>query len=164
MRRTDRNRRARAGSKGYTLIELVVVIAIGGLLAAFVGPRFFDQQTFSQRGYVDELAAALRGAQKAAVISGCAARLTLTAGGYSASQQAASGNACNPADATWPVAVIGSDGSPIAGSAPSGTTASPTGTFQFDDQGRLTASPATTVTVGARSLTLDAATGFVQVH
>ena len=149
---------------GYTLIELVVVISIGGILAAFVGPRLFDQQTFSQRGYADELAAALRGTQKAAVITGCPARLVLAAASYVASQQAASNNTCNPADATWATAVVGGDGSAIAGSAPAGTAASPTGTFQFDAQGRLTASPATSISIGARSITIDAATGFVGVQ
>jgi prepilin-type N-terminal cleavage/methylation domain-containing protein len=164
MRRTDRGRRARAGSVGYTLIELVVVISIGGILAAFVGPRFFDQQTFSQRGYADELAAALRGTQKAAVITGCPARLVLASGSYAANQQAASNNTCNTGDTTWATAVVGGDGSAIAGNAPSGTSASPTGTFQFDSQGRLTSSPASSVTIGSRSITIDAATGFVRVQ
>ncbi len=164
MRRTDRNRGARPGSMGYTLIELVVVISIGGLLAAYVAPRFFDQQTFAQRGYADELAAALRGAQKAAVITGCPARLVLASASYAASQQAASGNTCNAADVSWSMAVVGGDGSAIAGSAPASTTASPTGTYQFDAQGRLTSGPGTTLTVGTHTLTIDAATGFVQVH
>ena len=149
---------------GYTLIELVVVIAIGGILATYVAPRLFDQQTFSQRGYADELGAALRGTQKAAVISGCPARLVLAAASYTASQQAASNNACNIADTTWPTPILGSDGSAIAGSAPSGTTATPAGTFQFDSQGRLTSSPATSVSVGARTVKIDAATGFVRVQ
>ena len=164
MRQPDRSRGARTGSSGYSLVELVVVISIGGVLAAYVGPRFFDQQTFAQRGYADELAAALRGTQKAAVITGCPARLVLSAGGYGASQQAASGNACNPLDASWPTAVLGADGSAIGGSAPSGIVAGPAGTFQFDAQGRLAASPASTITVGSRSITIDPATGFVQVQ
>jgi MSHA pilin protein MshC len=163
MRRTDWSRGARTGSKGFTLVELVVVLSIAGVLAAFVGPRFFDQQAFSQRGYADELAAALRGTQKAAVITGCPARLVLTGAAYSASQQAASGNTCDPADTSWSTAVTGADGSAISGSAPPGTSATPTGTFQFDAQGRLTSSPATTITVGSRTLTLDVATGFLQV-
>ena len=45
---------------GYTLVELVVVITIVGILSAYIAPRFWSQQTFSDRGYVDELAAALR--------------------------------------------------------------------------------------------------------
>jgi len=164
MRRTERSRGARTGTAGYTLIELVVVMSVAGVLAAFAAPRFFDQQAFAQRGYSDELVAALRATQKAAVITGCPARLVLAATTYAASQQAASGNRCDPADTSWPTAVLGADGAAIAGSAPSGTSAGPAGTYQFDAQGRLTASPATTIAVGSRTLSLDAATGFVQAH
>jgi MSHA pilin protein MshC len=164
MRRTERSRGARPGSVGYSLIELIVVLSIAGVLATFVGPRLFDQQAFSQRGYADELAAALRGTQKAAVTTGCPARLVLAAGSYRASQQAAGGNACDPADTSWSMAIVSADGSAIAGSAPPGASAAPTGTFQFDAQGRLTASPATSITVGSRTLTIDAATGFLQVR
>lgn len=149
---------------GYTLVELVVVITITGILAAYMAPRFWTQQTFADRGYVDELAAALRATQKAAVITGCAAQLTLSANSYVARQQAASGNACNPSDATWSTPLLGADGSAILNTAPTGTTASPSGIFRFDTQGRLSSSPATTVTVGTRTITIVAGTGLVQVQ
>jgi len=164
MRRTDPNRSTRTGSRGYTLIELVVVITIGGILAVFVAPRLFDQQVFEQRGYADELAAALRGAQKAAVITGCPAQLALTATSYSVSQQAAGGNGCNPGDTSWSTPVLGADGAAVADAAPAGIAASPTGTFQFDDQGRLTAGPGTTITIGSRTITIDPNSGFVQAQ
>jgi MSHA pilin protein MshC len=164
MPRTDRNRAAPEGSAGYSLVELIVVLLVIGVMAATIAPRFWTQSTFDQRGYADELAGALRFAQKAAVISGCHARLTLAAGSYVASQQAALGNACNPADATWSTTVLGPDGAAISNSAPSGTTATPTGVYEFDGQGRLVASPGTTITVGARSISIDANTGFLQVH
>lgn len=153
---------ARCG--GYTLVELVVVMTVAGILAAYIAPRLWNQQTFSDRGYADELAAALRVTQKAAVTSGCPARLVLTANSYSASQQAASGNACNAADTSWSTPLLGADGSAIQDSAPSGTTASPTGTFQFDDQGRLAADPGTTLTVGTHLITLVPGTGLIQVQ
>lgn len=164
MMRPVMSRRAASGEAGYTLVELIVVISILGILAATMGPRFFDQSAFSQRGYADELAAALRSTQKAAVITGCPARLTLTASGYSAAQQAASGNTCNPADSTWSMTLIGGDGAPVLGAAPTGLSAAPLGTYAFDTQGRLSASPGTTLSVGARSISIDAGTGFVRVQ
>ena len=164
MPRTARYRAQPASSTGYTLVELVVVMAIAGVLAAFIAPCFWTQQTFSERGYADELAAALRFTQKAAVITGCPARLTLTSTSYAGAQQAAAGNTCNPADTTWTTALIGADGAAIQNSAPSATTSSPTGIFQFDTQGKLSSSPATTITVGSRTITIVAASGLVQVQ
>jgi MSHA pilin protein MshC len=153
-----------ARPSGFTLVELVVVMTIAGTLAVTLGPKFFTQQIFSDRGYADELAAALRFTQKTAVATGCAAQLNITSTAYVAAQQAASGNGCNAADTTWTTPVIGADGAAISGSAPARTTASPTGVFQFDTQGRLTRSPATTLTIGARTITIVATTGFVQVQ
>jgi len=164
MMRPGRTREAPAGQPGYTLIELVVVISILGILAATMGPRFFDQSAFSQRGYADELASALRAAQKAAVITGCAAKLTLTSTTYAVNQQAATGNNCNAASSSYTTPLLGADGAAIAGSAPSSTTASPVGSFLFDTQGRLSSSPGTTLTIGARTITIDAGSGFVQVQ
>ncbi len=164
MRRSAPYREQTASAGGYTLVELVVVMAVAGVLAAYIAPRFWNQQTFSDRGYVDELAAALRSTQKAAVITGCPAQLSLAASSYVATQQAASGNACNPADASWSTPLLGADGSPIQDSAPASTTASPTGTFQFDTQGRLSSSPASTITVGTHTITIDTGSGLVQVQ
>src|SRR5271165_1683759 len=164
MRRRDPYRTQDAKPLGYTLVELVVVLMVAGVMAAYVAPRFWNQQTFSDRGYADELAAALRATQKAAVITGCPAQLTLGPNSYAAAQQAASGNACNPGDTTWPTPVLGADGSAIADTAPANTTASPTGVFQFDTQGRLTSSPAPTISVGAHTITIVSGTGLVQVQ
>ena len=166
MRRSATLPRARRGLGGVTRWSSSwSSSAIAGVLAAFIAPRFWTQQTFSDRGYADELAAALRSTQKAAVITGCPAQLDLrvrllrrdSAGGIRQRLQ-------SRADATWPTPVLGADGSAIQDTAPSDTTASPTGVFQFDTQGRLSSSPATTITVGTHTITIIAATGLVQVQ
>jgi MSHA pilin protein MshC len=148
---------------GYTLVELVVVMSIAGVIAATIGPKFFTQQTFSERGYADELGAALRFTQKAAVITGCSARLTVNPSSYAAAQQAASANACLISDSSWSTPVLGSDGVAVQGTAPAGITTSPTGVYQFDTQGRLSSSPGASLTIGSRTISIDATTGFVQV-
>jgi hypothetical protein len=83
---------------------------------------------------------------------------------FAATQQAASGNACDLSDTTWPTPVLSADGSAIQDTAPTNTAAAPTGVFQFDTQGRLSSGPAATITVGTHTITIIAATGLVQVQ
>lgn len=155
---------AGTGSRGYTLIELVLVITIAGVLAAAVGPHFFDTSVFAQRGYADELAGALRFAQKAAVATDCQAMVTVTASSYSVAQQAPAGNTCNPNDTGWSTPVLGFDGSAVQDGAPNGVSASPAGSWVFGGSGALVSAPATTIMVGPHAITIDSATGFVQVQ
>jgi MSHA pilin protein MshC len=161
---TSLRHRAGGGARGFTLIELVTVIVIGGILAAVSGPRFFTQTGYSQRGFTEELGAALRLAQKAAVASDCPCQVTLTASSYALAQQAASGNTCNPSDTTWSSPVVGIDGQAVSGTAPTGITVSPTGVFVFNGSGGLSSSPATSLAIGSDTITLDATTGYVQVN
>jgi MSHA pilin protein MshC len=150
-------------SKGYTLIELVLVITIMGILAAIAGPRFFNTRGFSERGYADEMATAMRYAQKIAVASGCNVRLAITTTGYSATQQVASGNRCNTGSATYSTNVIRPDGTALAGVPPRDANVSGPATLTFDGKGAVI-SGATNLTVGAYTLVLDAASGFVVVQ
>jgi MSHA pilin protein MshC len=137
---------------------------IAGVLAAVAVPHFFDNQVFSERGYADELAGALRLAQKAAVASDCPVAVTIAAGSYALQQQAAAGNTCNPNDSTWSTPVVGESGASVQGTAPTGVSASPTGSFVFTGSGALSASPGTSLTVGSHTIAIDATTGFVQVQ
>ena len=60
-------RRARIRTTGFTLVELVVMLVVIGILAAIAIPRFQDTSAFTQRGFSDEVRAALRYAQKLAI-------------------------------------------------------------------------------------------------
>ncbi len=154
---------SRGCTVGHTLVELVTVIVILGILAAFAVPRFFDAQVFEERGFYEEVAAALRYGQKIAVGSGCPVRVTITANSYDLKQQAASGNRCDPADSTWAVPVMMPTGQAAAGSAPAGITIGPITTFQLDGLGQTNLGSDLTVTVGALSLTVQAESGYVEI-
>lgn len=147
---------------GFTLVELVVVIVILGIIAAFAAPRFFDNQTFTSRGYYEELAAALKYSQKLAVASGCPVRVAVTAGGYDARQQATLAGSCNPADSSYPTAVRLADGQALTGTAPSGVTASPAVTLTFDALGRANLGGDQAIAVGSFVMTVRAGSGFVE--
>ncbi|WP_317205627.1 type II secretion system protein [Janthinobacterium sp.] len=52
---------------GFTLVELIAVMIIAGILAAFAMPRFFERKLFDARNYADQSKAMLRYAQKIAI-------------------------------------------------------------------------------------------------
>lgn len=54
-------------TQGFTLVELVVVIALTGILVAVAGPRFASGDVFETRGDAGLLSSTLRYAQKTAI-------------------------------------------------------------------------------------------------
>jgi MSHA pilin protein MshC len=149
-------------ASGFTLVELVVVIVILGILAAIAAPRFFNNRTFLERGYYEELTAALKYAQKLAVATGCPVRMQINAGTYEARQQAALSATCNSADATWPTGVQLIDGQLLSGSSPLGVSASPAVTMIFDALGKTNLASDQSISVGPYALTVRADSGYVQ--
>ena len=56
-----------ARQRGFTLVELIVIMVIVGILAVAAMPRFADRGGFDARGFYDATLSALRYAQKSAI-------------------------------------------------------------------------------------------------
>ncbi len=158
-------------TRGFTLVELVMVIVLLGIVSAIVAPRFSSSDVFEERGAYDEVVAAARYAQKLAVANRCTVRLVLNANRFTITQSTAAGAVCNTGVDTLAVAHPGRCRSPAAGTnydcnMPTGFTISLTaGTspIVFDSLGRTTDLITRTVQVGSNTFDIVGASGFAQV-
>ena len=55
------------GNTGFSLVELITVLVVVGILAAFAVPRFVDRTGFQSRGFYDQAQGIVRYAQKIAI-------------------------------------------------------------------------------------------------
>ena len=156
-------RAATAREAGFTIVELVLVIAIVAFLAAVAGPRFLAIGAMQADLSQSEVLAALRYAQRLAVATGCGVQVQLTASSYALTQQ----TGC--AGATWTQAVVdpSTNGASYARSAPLGVALSSTvNPLRFDPLGRATDAAGTvssaTVAVGARTISVVGESGYAQ--
>ena len=147
--------------RGFTMVELIMVIVILGILAAVVGPRFFDRRVFDERLYFEQSLTAVRFAQKLALSSGCPIRARIDNGGYALSYAGACGGI-----AAGTVVSDPSGGSYAAG-LPSGVSVQQALDVTFNSRGCVAAGSACgngsqVGRVGGFSLAVHADTGFVE--
>jgi len=144
-------------NRGFTLVELIVIMVLIGVLAAVAIPRMFDATAFRSRGFYDEVVNAARYGQKLAVASGCDVELRIVGGGYALFQR---DGGCIAGNFNLPVPNLDGSG-PFAGAAPPGVNLNAPGSpIVFDSEGRATPG-GVTVTVGERNFTIAGESGYV---
>ena len=144
-------------NRGFTLIELIMVMVIAGVLAVVALPRMFNATEFQSRGLSDQVQASLRYAQKIAIAQHRFVCATFTAN--SLSLTIGSTNTCTPGT---PVTALTSNGNYVVNAPSSISFAATPTTFSFNALGQ----PSTAATVSVtgdvtRTITVEAETGYV---
>lgn len=149
--------------RGFSFIELIVVIVLMAILAAVAVPRFFGQGEFEGPAFAQELASAARYAQKLAVVSGCPVNFTVSAAGYALYQPQSTTPQCTGTlTMTLPVKHPAT-GDAFAASVPTGVTVGGSlGTIQFSPAGVPSAAAA--FTVASLTVSITAGSGTVEVQ
>ncbi len=159
-------RRQQARARGFTMVELVIVLVLLGILAVFGMPRLIAAISMQDDAWRDELQSALRYAQKASV-----ARRRLTCVDITNTTVQITSATGNPAS-TCAAAILGPDGSATFATARNGnavTTVSVGGTIYFQPDGRVTtdgaganAATRTISATGVADITVFGETGHVE--
>lgn len=149
---TGAQRRGRRLGRGFTLIELIMVIVMLGVLAVFAAPRMFNTGDFNARGFHDESMSLLRYAQKTAIAQRRTVCVALNDTGVTLTMDTST-----PPDGTCDV-TLAPPNTPRGGTGLAGTPS----TFAYTALGSTNQSTAIAITVnGSTPITVEAETGYV---
>lgn len=153
--------------RGFTLVELILVLILVGIMSAIALPRFFDRADYDALGFVDQTRSLLRFAQKTAIahrrdvwvqIDQASGYVCLTYVATDANCTNASGTSSNavidPLDTKWYRRV-----------APTGVSFAASTSFRFTALGRI--NPVTNISIvinggGGATIAIDGETGYVR--
>ena len=149
-------------ARGFTLVELVMVMVILGLISIVVLPRLSDTSTFRATAFRSEVVSALRHAQKSAVSHRRLVCVTVRSNGVNLTiAQTYGSTACNGS-------MVGPDGSVTYASSSEDLITGGTGTIYFQPSGTVSSnasgSAPTNYTIsfyGMPAITVVGATGYV---
>ena len=149
--------------RGFSLIELIVVIVLMAVLVGVAVPRFFGKSDFEAPAFAQELASAARYAQKLAIVSGCRVDLTVSATAYALFQPQPTTPACTGTPTMTLAVKHPGTGEDFAAAAPTGITLGGTlGTVRFSAAGVPDA--AASFAVADLTVTVSEGSGYVEVQ
>ena len=147
-------------SRGFSLIELIVILVIVGIVAVAAIPRFFDRHVFDSRAFNDQMLAAIRYAQKTSIAQRRTVCVNFGVNSVSlimATNTVPSTNCSPTTHLSTPSGV-----SPYVITASSGVSFSATpSSFQFNALGQASVGQTIQVTGVAESITVERETGYV---
>ncbi len=141
-------------SRGFTMVELIVVICVMGIMATLAMTRSVDRTALHEKGFRDQLAAMLRHARKLAISQ--QRNVCVLLGPAQVSAVYAAGAVCNPAA---PVAEPG-NASPFVLAVPAGVVLAGPASVSFNASGQPSPNADQVINVGTQVLTVSRETGI----
>lgn len=142
--------------RGFTMLELIVVMLIASGLATVALPRLADRSALQERGAREQLRGLLHTARQTAVAQG--RDLCVLLAGTQARLVHTAGAACNPG-----LPVLGRDGAgALAVTMPAGVSLSGPAALRFGSRGQLLAAGDVAIGVGSLGVVVRRDTGWVE--
>lgn len=146
--------------RGFSMIELMMIVVLLGIISTIALARF-NFTAFHTASFDQEVRAAIRFAQKFAIMSGCEVQVDISGAGYALRirDDAAGTLPCSGASGAFGTSLMNpATGSAYAEAPPSSVTVGNL-LFTYGRQGRP--SVGGTVAVGSNTITVENITGFV---
>jgi len=146
--------------RGFTLIELIMVMVVVGILAVVVVPRFFDADVFRSRGFADQVQATLRYAQKEAIAQHRNVCVAMTASDITLTiANAIPSLATSPCNTN--LALPGQATNKISTPSAAITLSPATASFVFDALGKPSVANTIVISGATNNIVVEAETGYV---